>query len=444
MRRARSEGQGGGGRKLVVIGQGYVGLPVAMRAVEAGFDVVGFDLDKDKISGLVAGRSHIEDVGDAEIELALASGRYRPSESPQDLEDFHVAVISVPTPLRDGVPDISHVESAAQLLGACVTAGCLVVLESTTYPGTTDEVVCPLLESGSGLRAGSDFLVGYSPERIDPGNTVWGFRETPKVVAGIDPASLRAVSEFYAQLVDTVVEVSGTREAELTKLLENTFRHVNIALVNEMAIHARALDIDIWEVIAAASTKPFGFMPFHPGPGVGGHCLPVDPSFLSWRFERRLGAVSRFIKIADDVNNNMPSYVARRIQGGLNKRCKAVNGSVVLVLGVAYKRNSSDARETPATPLVLELLRLGADVRVHDPHVTDFEFADQVTVVEELTADVVAAADAVVLVTDHDCFDYDLIAASAEYLFDTRNRFGSMSAAERSSPAIAADKLEIL
>jgi UDP-N-acetyl-D-glucosamine dehydrogenase len=303
-------------------------------------------------------------------------------------------------------------------------------------------VVCPLLESGSGLKAGSDFLVGYSPERIDPGNLVWGFRETPKIVAGVNPASLRAVSAFYSRLVDGVVEVSGTREAELTKLLENTFRHVNIALVNEMAIHARALDIDIWEVIAAASTKPFGFMPFHPGPGVGGHCLPVDPSFLSWRFERRLGAVSRFIKIADDVNNNMPSYVVRRIQGGLNRRQKAVNGSIVLILGVAYKRNSSDARETPATPLVLELLRLGADVRVHDPHVTDYEFADRVTSVE-LTEEAVASADVVVLVTDHDCFDYDLIATHSDYLFDTRNRFGSLSTANGPDSATA-DKLEVL
>ncbi len=437
------EGDVSGGRKVVVVGQGYVGLPVAMRAIEVGFEVVGFDLDKDKISGLAAGRSHIEDVSDADVEQALATGRYRPTESPRDLEQFDVAVISVPTPLRDGVPDISHVESAADLVGAYVTAGSLVVLESTTYPGTTDEVVCPRLESGSGLTAGTDFLVGYSPERIDPGNLVWGFRETPKVVAGINPESLRAVSDFFSQLVDGVVEVSGTREAELTKLLENTYRHVNIALVNEMAIHARALEIDIWEVIAAASTKPFGFMPFHPGPGVGGHCLPVDPSFLSWRFERRLGVVSRFIKIANDVNNNMPSYVARRIQGGLNTRRKAVNGSGVLVLGVAYKRNSGDARESPATPLVLELLRLGADVKIHDPHVTDFEFADRVTSVE-LTPDTVAAADVVVLVTDHDCFDYDLIATHAEYVFDTRNRFGAAPTVERRGSAIAADKLEIL
>ena len=431
------------GRKLAIIGQGYVGLPVAMRAVEAGFDVVGFDLDKTKISGLSAGLSHIEDISHAEVERALASGRYHPSESPRDLENFDIAVISVPTPLRDGVPDISYVESAAELVGRHVTAGSLVVLESTTYPGTTDEVLCPLLERGSGLSAGSDFLVGYSPERIDPGNEVWGFRETPKVVAGIDPASLRAVSAFFSHLVDTVVEVSGTKEAELTKLLENTFRHVNIALVNEMAIHARALDIDIWEVISAASTKPFGFMPFHPGPGVGGHCLPVDPSFLSWRFERRLGVVSRFIKIADDVNNNMPNYVARRIQGGLNKRRKAVNGSIVLVLGLAYKRNSGDARETPATPLILELLRLGADVWVHDPYVSDFELADQVTTVD-LTDETIAAADVVVLVTDHESFDYELIAANAGYLFDTRNRLGSVSSTGPIGSALADDVLETL
>jgi UDP-N-acetyl-D-glucosamine dehydrogenase len=408
-------------QKLVVVGQGYVGLPVAIRAVEAGFDVVGFDLDKRKVSDLAAGRSHIEDVTDEELAAALATGRYTPSESPVDVTDFDIAVISVPTPLRDGVPDISYVESAAELLGRYTTEGCLVVLESTTYPGTTDEVVSPLLEAGSGLRAGDDFLVGYSPERIDPGNTVWGFRETPKVVAGVNPASLAAASEFYSRLVDSVVPVSGTREAELTKLLENTFRHVNIALVNELAIHARALDINIWEVIAAASTKPFGFMPFFPGPGVGGHCLPVDPSYLSWQFERRLGAVSRFVKIADDVNNNMPSYIARRIQGGLNRRRKAVNGSKVVVLGVAYKKNTGDARETPATPLIQELLGLGAEVVVHDPYVENYELSDVVDFIE-LDADRLAAADVVLLITDHDCFDYDLIVENAPYLFDARNR----------------------
>ncbi|MDH3293217.1 MAG: nucleotide sugar dehydrogenase [Acidimicrobiia bacterium] len=408
-------------RKLVVVGQGYVGLPVAVRAVEAGFNVVGFDLDKRKVSELAAGRSHIEDVTDEQLVEALASGRYLPSESRVDVSNFDVAVISVPTPLRDGVPDISFVESAADLLGQFTTDGSLVILESTTYPGTTDEVVSPRLEAGSGLKAGVDFLVGYSPERIDPGNKVWGFRETPKVVSGMNRESLAAACDFYAQLVDTVVPVAGTREAELTKLLENTFRHVNIALVNELAIHARGLDIDIWEVIAAASTKPFGFMPFFPGPGVGGHCLPVDPSYLSWQFERRLGAVSRFVKIADDVNSNMPSYVARRVQGGLNRRRKPVNGSTVLVLGIAYKKNTGDARETPATPLIHELLRLGAEVKVHDPHVENYELADQVDFVD-LEVELLEGADAVLLVTDHDSFDYELIARHSQYLFDTRHR----------------------
>ena len=414
-------GDAEGPSKLVVVGQGYVGLPVAVRAVEAGFDVVGFDLDKRKISGLAAGTSHIEDVTDDDLQRALATGRYLPTESTDDVSDFDIAVISVPTPLRDGVPDISYVESAADMLGRYTTTGALIILESTTYPGTTDEVVSPLLEAGSGLTAGTDFLVGYSPERIDPGNTVWGFRETPKVVAGTNPASLQAAVAFYDRLVDQVVPVSGTREAELTKLLENTFRHVNIALVNELAIHARALDINIWEVIEAASTKPFGFMPFFPGPGVGGHCLPVDPSYLSWQFERRLGAVSRFVKIADDVNNNMPNYVARRIQGGLNRRRKPVNGSKILVLGVAYKKNTGDARETPATPLIQELLRLGADVQVHDPYVENYELSDRVEFVD-IDSSVLQAADVVLLVTDHDCFDYDMIAGNAPYLFDTRHR----------------------
>ncbi len=408
-------------KKLVVVGQGYVGLPVAIRAVEAGYDVVGLDLDKKKISGLAAGTSHIEDITDEQLASALATGRYRPTESPADVADFDIAVISVPTPLREGAPDISYVESAAEMLGRFTTPGSLVILESTTYPGTTDEVVTPLLEAGSGLIAGTDFMVGYSPERIDPGNKVWGFKETPKVVAGVDDKSREAACEFFGRLVDTVVPVSGTREAELTKLLENTFRHVNIALVNELAIHARALDINIWEVIDAASTKPFGFMPFFPGPGVGGHCLPVDPSYLSWQFERRLGAVSRFVKIADDVNNNMPNYVARRIQGGLNERRKAVNGSTILVLGVAYKKNTGDARETPATPFVQELLRLGAEVQIHDPYVENYELSDHVEFLD-LSPEIVAGADVVVLITDHDCFDYDMITANAQYLFDARHR----------------------
>jgi UDP-N-acetyl-D-glucosamine dehydrogenase len=409
--------------RVAVIGQGYVGLPVSMRAVEAGMWAAGFDLDARKVDGLRAGRSYVGDVTDEALAAALATGRFTPTDQPRDLAGFDVAVITVPTPLRDGAPDLSYIESAATLLGRYVRPGATVILESTTFPGTTEEVVGPILEAESGLQAGTDFHLGYSPERIDPGNATWDFRSTPKVVSGVDEPSRKAVQDFYDQLVDTTVPVRGCREAELCKLLENTFRHVNIALVNELAMHARALDIDFWDVIRAASTKPFGFMAFHPGPGVGGHCLPIDPSYLSWRVERELRTTSRFVKVANDINDHMPDYVVRRVQLGLNDRERSVKGSRVLVLGVAYKPDTTDARETPATQIIEQLLGLGAEVRVCDPHV---EFSDLYTRAPRvpLTADEVAAADVVVLVTDHTGFDYDLVRTHARYVFDTRHRLG--------------------
>ncbi len=407
--------------RLVVIGQGYVGLPLAMRAVEVGFDVVGFDLDPGKISGLADGRTHIDDITDADVAAALATGRYRPSMSTDDLAGFDVAVITVPTPLRDGAPDLSFIESAGVALASHTSAGCTVVLESTTYPGTTEEVLGPILERGSGLTAGLDFHLGFSPERIDPGNERWTFTTTPKVVSGVDEASCKAVKEFYDRLVERTVPVSGTREAELTKLLENTFRHVNIALVNELAIHAHGLGIDIWEVIAAASSKPFGFMPFYPGPGVGGHCLPIDPSYLDWKIERQLGSGSRFVKTANDVNDRMPAYVVQRVMLSLNARGKATKGSQVLVLGLAYKKNSNDARETPATGVIEGLLQLGAEVRVADAHVGPHPIDAHAPRVE-LTDDEVRAADIVVLITDHDEVDYGRVLNAAQFVFDTRHR----------------------
>jgi nucleotide sugar dehydrogenase len=408
-------------RRLVVVGQGYVGLPLAMRAVEVGFDVVGFDVDQHKIDGLAAGRTHIDDVTDGDVADALRTGRYRPTSTMHDVAGFDVAVITVPTPLRDGAPDLSFIESAGQMLAGHVQPGCTVVLESTTYPGTTEEVLAPILEAGSGLAAGRDFTLGFSPERIDPGNATWNFRTTPKVVSGIDQVSCKAVQDFYDLLVDRTVPVSGTREAELTKLLENTFRHVNIALANELAVHSNELGIDIWEVIGAASTKPFGFMPFYPGPGVGGHCLPIDPSYLSWKIERHSGSISRFVKIANDVNDRMPAYVVQRVLLGLNERRKAVNGSRVLVLGLAYKKNSNDARETPASGVIEGLWRLGAVVHVHDAHVAGSPLDDRIERVD-LTVQEVRDADVVVLVTDHDDIDYELVVRNASYVFDTRHR----------------------
>lgn len=407
--------------RVVVVGQGYVGLPLAMRAVGVGNDVIGFDVDQQKVDGLQRGESQVPDVVDDDVAAALATGRYRATSEEHELTGFDVAVITVPTPLSDGVPDVTYVESAASSLGTALRRGAIVVLESTTYPGTTEELLVPILERTSGLKAGVDFHVGYSPERIDPGNATWTFVSTPKVVAGLTERCGELVRQFYATLVSTTVAVSSPRVAEMTKLLENTYRHVNIALVNELAIHAHAMGINMWEVIDAASTKPFGFARFHPGPGVGGHCLPIDPSYLSWRIERQLGSASRFVDIANDINNEMPAYVVRRVQLGLNERCKSVKGSRILVLGLAYKRNSNDARETPARRVIEGLAVLGACVCVHDPHVGSHEL-DSIASRVELTVGAVTESDAVVLLADHDDVDYTVVLDHARYVFDARNR----------------------
>jgi UDP-N-acetyl-D-glucosamine dehydrogenase len=323
--------------------------------------------------------------------------------------------------LREGSPDLSHIEVAAVTLSRYLRPGATVVLESTTYPGTTDELLVPLLEEGSGLVAGEDFSVGYSPERIDPGNDVWNLVNTPKVVSGIDPSSLAKVSDFYGDLVDRVVPVASTREAELTKLLENTFRHVNIALVNELAMYAHDLGIDVWAAIDAASTKPYGYMRFTPGPGVGGHCLPIDPSYLSWRVKRKLGQSFRFVELANDVNEHMPDYVVRRLVAGMNQRSKLVKGSRIMLLGVTYKKNTGDARESPAHRVLEQLESFGADVVVHDPHLAETGSAEDWRLVE-LTPSELGRTDAVILLADHDRFDYDLLASYEGYLLDTRRR----------------------
>ena len=415
-------------RKVVILGQGYVGLPVAMRSVEVGYDVVGFDLDEARVKALADGESFVTDVSSEEVADALATGRYRATSDEDELSGFDVAVIDVPTPLREGVPDLSHVEQATRMLGRHLRVGSVVILESTTYPGTTEELVGPILEAQSGLVAGTDFHLGYSPERIDPGNETWTFINTPKVVSGVSKASLAAVGDFFDSLVETTVPVAGTREAEMTKLLENTFRHVNIALVNELAVYASDLGIDVWASLDAAATKPFGFLSFKPGPGVGGHCLPIDPSYLSWRVRRSLGQTFRFVELANDVNEHMPDYVVKRLAEGLNRARKPLNGSRVLVLGFAYKRNTGDARESPGRTIVQLLRRTGAVVRVADPHVgglglLDDELEDGTpAALVPLNDAELDAADAVVLVTDHDAFDLERVAARAGYVLDTRGR----------------------
>jgi UDP-N-acetyl-D-glucosamine dehydrogenase len=411
---------GGRNTVLLVIGQGYVGLPLAMRAVAVGHQVVGFDIDDRRVKRLAAGDSFVEDVSSQELSAALASGNYRATADPDACAGFDVAVITVPTPLREGVPDLDPIEDAGRTVARHLRPGGTVILESTTYPGTTEELLLPILEEGSGLRAGLDFSLGYSPERIDPGNKTYSLVNTPKVVSGIDDASLKAVQSFYDSVVERTVPVRGPKEAELTKLLENTFRHVNIALVNELAAFAAELDIDIWEVIDAASTKPFGYMRFHPGPGVGGHCLPIDPSYLAWRVERKLGRPFRFVELAKDINEHMPEYIVERLLLSFNERQQSIKGSRLLLLGLSYKRNTADCRESPAIPVVERLITLGATVRVADPHLADeFELPGVTRV--PCTAEELEAAAAVVVLTDHDAFDRDLVLRHARYVFDTRH-----------------------
>jgi UDP-N-acetyl-D-glucosamine dehydrogenase len=407
--------------RIVVVGQGYVGLPLAMRAVEVGFDVVGLDVSESRIAGLAAGRSYVEDVTDAQLRAALASGHYVPTADYQDTAGFAVAVITVPTPLRDRSPDVSFIADAGRQLSPYVTPGSLVVLESTTYPGTTEDLLRPVLEADSGLAAGEDFLLAYSPERIDPGNTEWNLETTPKIVAGLDQRSLNAAAAFYGKITHQVVPVSTLRAAECAKLLENTYRHVNIALVNELAIFARELGVDIWEVIDAAATKPFGFMRFTPGPGVGGHCLPIDPAYLSWHVKQATGRNFRLVELACDVNEHMPDYVVQRVTLALNARQKPVRGSSILVVGLAYKKNSSDARESPATRVVELLGELGARVSAADALVSPHHLAGQAERVE-ITAPLLAEADAVLLLTSHDDVDYDLIQQSAPWVLDCCHR----------------------
>jgi len=407
--------------KAVIVGQGYVGLPVAMRAVEVGMTVVGLDVDAVRISALRSGESYVDDISTAQLTEAIETGRYLASSDYDDAEGFDVAVITVPTPLREGLPDISYIESAGESLATRLTPGATVVLESTTYPGTTEEILVPLLEAGSGLVAGRDFAVGYSPERIDPGNPKWGFVNTPKVVSGIDEASLARVKDFYDRLVDETVPVTTPKEAELTKLLENTFRHVNIALVNELAVFAHDLGVDIWESIDAAATKPFGYMKFTPGPGVGGHCLPVDPSYLSWQVRRKLGRSFRFVELANDVNDHMPDYVAQRSMELLNEDRRSLNGSTILLVGLAYKRDTADIRESPSLRLIELLTAFGASIRGADAHVETHRWPAAVERVEYSAAEI-AAADLVILVTDHSDFDLSLLQDSPNPVLDTKGR----------------------
>jgi nucleotide sugar dehydrogenase len=406
--------------KIVVVGQGYVGLPVAMRASQVGFaTVVGFEVSSERVKALQTGNSFVGDVSDEELQAALAHG-YTATDDPADLAGFDVAVISVPTPLRDGMPDLSFIEQAGATLGAHLRPGACVVLESTTYPGTTTELLGPILEEASGLAPG-DYRLGYSPERIDPGNQTHTFVNTPKVTSGVDDASLAAVDTFFGALVDRTVPVGSPAEAELVKLLENTFRHVNIALVNELAMFARELGVDVWRAIDAASTKPFGYMRFTPGPGVGGHCLPIDPSYLAWRVKQHLGRTFRFVELANDVNEHMPDYVHARITSLLNEQRKSLNGSKVLLLGLAYKRGTSDWRESPSVVVAERLAASGADIEFCDPHIPEVNARNARFPLVNFTPEALGAADVVVVLVDHPEFDPAAIAQHAPLVFDAKN-----------------------
>ncbi len=402
---------------LVVIGLGYVGLPLVREACRSGLGVVGLDVSDRVVAGLTAGRSHVDDISEDDVAAMLRAG-FTATTDDQVLSLADVVVICVPTPLNeDGGPDLTAVNSAAEKVSKWIHPGMLVVLESTTYPGTTDEVVRPILES-SGLRAGRDFWLAFSPERIDPGNPTYGLRNTPKVVGGHTPDCAQRAEEFYGKICDQVVRAAGTREAEMAKLLENTYRHVNIALVNEMAIFCHELGIDLRDAIKAAATKPFGFQAFYPGPGVGGHCIPIDPNYLSYRV-RRLGYPFRFVELAQEINQRMPAYVAQRVQDLLNDHAKAVRGSTVLLLGVTYKADIADQRESPSQPVAARLRRMGADLVFHDPYVTEWEVeGEAVPAVTDLAA-ALKTADVTVLLQNHTAYGADTL-ASAQLMLDTR------------------------
>lgn len=407
---------------VAVVGQGYVGLTLAAEAAAAGFTVAGVDVDADRISALAEGRLAVPGVDPRVFEAGVGSGRLSFVLDGDAIEAAEIVAICVPTPVRDHSPDLSFVEDASREVARHLRPGTLVILESTTYPGTTDELVREILQT-SGLDAERDFLLAYSPERIDPGNSEYGMRNTPKVVGGLTPAATRATVAFYEQLVDKVVPVSSCRAAELAKLLENTFRHVNIALVNEMASLCHEMGIDIWEVVDAAATKPFGFMPFHPGPGIGGHCIPLDPTYLAWQVRRDAGRRFGLLEQAQDTNDGMPAYVAARIGEALNEHGKAVKGAKILVLGVTYKPDVGDVRESPSLRVMQALHKRGGDVSFHDPFVEEVPMNGSTLRCTDLAA-AVPQADCVVVLTAHGEYDLDWVADNARLVFDARGAIG--------------------
>jgi UDP-N-acetyl-D-glucosamine dehydrogenase len=403
-----------------IVGLGYVGLPLAVELANAGYRVLGFDVQQKVVDGINAGRSHVKDVTDAQLRAAVGAGRLSATTDTARLSEPDAVSICVPTPLsKFKDPDVSYIVAATEAVKRTLRRGQAIILESTTYPGTTREILLPALES-TGLTVGEDFFLAFSPERVDPGNPRYGTRNTPKVVGGITADCRRVAMALYEPAIDTLVPVSTTDAAELVKLLENTFRSVNIGLVNEMAIVCDKLGVDVWEVIEAAATKPFGFMKFLPGPGLGGHCIPIDPHYLAWKM-RGLNYKTRFIDLAGELNTEMPLFWVRKLAEALNGQGKAVRGASVLVLGIAYKRDIDDIRESPALDIIRLLEGQGARVSYSDPHVPVFSEDGREFRSVPLTPEAVAAADCVMIVTDHTAVDYRMIQRNAPLVVDTRN-----------------------
>ena len=410
--------------RVGIVGLGYVGLPLAVEFAKAGFSVTGIDVQASKVDGLNRGESHVQDVPDSEVTRFIDAKRFSATTDFSVVRDLDTINICVPTPLRKTKdPDMSYIVSAVEEIAKHFHPGLLVILESTTYPGTTDELLLPTFEK-LGLKVGEDFFLCFSPERVDPGNPVYQTSNTPKVVGGVTPACTEMGRLFFSQALDTVVPVASTRVAEMVKLLENTFRMINIGLVNEMAIMCDGMGINVWEVIDAAATKPFGFMPFYPGPGLGGHCIPIDPFYLSWK-TKQSGIEARFIDLAGYINGNMPHFVVDKVQNALNDRGKAVKGSHVHIAGVAYKRNIDDMRESPALDVILLLKKRGATVTYSDPYVPQLKLDSFVLKSQDMLSSA-SSADCVVIITDHSNFDYRELVESSNLVVDTRNALKGM------------------
>jgi UDP-N-acetyl-D-glucosamine dehydrogenase len=404
--------------RVSVIGLGYVGLPLAIEFARAGFYVTGIDADAAKVKGINAGESHVQDVGDGELQQVVDSGHLQATTDFSTLQETDTVSICVPTPLgKTKDPDISYIMTATQAICEHLHPGQLVVLESTTYPGTTDEVILPQMQA-TGLHLGKDFFLAFSPERTDPGNKAFHLHNTPKIIGGTTAKCTKVAQRLYQQIIETVVPVSSSRAAEMVKLLENTFRAVNIGLVNEVALMCDRLDLDVWEVIEAAATKPFGFMRFQPGPGLGGHCIPLDPHYLAWKL-KTLDYRARFVELADDINTNMPHYVVTRVGDVLNDVQKSIKGSRILVLGVAYKPDTNDMRESPALEVIRLLLAKGGEVFFHDPFITEIGMAG--ILYADLNERMLNWADCVVITTDHSVYDYRWIVENSRLIVDTRN-----------------------